>query len=97
MLNSKQIKLFLKDIEGTYDYKKIGGGYINVVGTKSGLFKFLTYANIHKIWTYRSYSFCTYYGTQFQGIFCKAQDLQNIKEFVDKEDGLCLNASNPFC
>lgn len=96
-MTNKQIKMFLDDIENSYDYEKVGGGYINVVGTKSGLFEFLMYANKHKIWQYRTYHFCTYYGTQFKGIFCKQEDLPEIKQFVDNHDNLCLNASNPFC
>ena len=96
VLNDKQSKEFLKSVEGKYDYKKYGGGYINVVGTKYGLFEFITYANDNNIWINRVYTFCTYYGTQFKGIFCKEKDIDKISKFVKKQDNLVLNASNPF-
>ena len=95
-LDIKASNEFLKSVEGKYDYKTIGGGYINVVGTKAELFKFLTYAKKHKIWTYKVYTFCVYCGTFFKGIFCKQEDLQRIKKYVNQQDNLVLNASSPF-
>ena len=43
-MNNRQVKMFLKEVEGTYDYETIGGGYFNVVGTNVGMLLFLDWA-----------------------------------------------------
>ena len=95
-MNDWQVKMFLKEVEGTYDYDKIGGGYFNVVGTNVGLFLFLDWAKKHNIWTYKVYPFCVYKNYKFKGVFCKVEDFDKVKKYVDKKFDLCLNASSPF-
>ena len=95
-MNKRQIKYFLKSIENTYDYKNIGGGYFNVVGTPAEMFLFLNWCRKHDIWTYRVYPFCVYKSIKFKGIFCDNKDIKEVKQYVAKQNGLCLNASSPF-
>lgn len=91
-MKNYQVRLFLRDIENTYTDNE----YINVVGINTAMLQFINWCKKQNIWTYRVYPFCTYQGISYKGIFCKKDDLQIIKKYVDKKFGLCLNASNPF-